>query len=130
MFTNIKTSKNNKDIVTNLTQKLNLGAENIIARLAFSYSLSRGRLLDLSQIKDSSGKEYNSKVLFGNYMDTYVALICVHYKLHKADKDISKYVKLHIDDGLELINTEIINKDSVTGLEFLMNEVEKGLIDL
>jgi len=127
MFTNIKTSKSNKDIVTNLTQKLNLGAENIIARLAFSYSLSRGRLLDLSQIKDSAGKEYNSKVLFGNYMDTYIALICVHYRLHKSDKDISKYVKLHIDDGLELINKEIINKDSVTGLEFLMNEVEKGL---
>jgi len=127
MFTNIKTSKNNKDIVTNLTQKLNLGAENIIARLAFSYSLSRGCLLDLSQIKDSAGKEYNSKVLFGNYMDTYIALICVHYRLHKSDKDISKYVKLHIDDGLELINKEIINKDSVTGLEFLMNEVEKGL---
>lgn len=127
MFTNIKTSKNNKDIVTNLTQKLNLGAENIIARLAFSYSLSRGRLLDLSQIKDSSGKEYNSKVLFGNYMDTYIALICVYYRLHKSDKDIPKYVKLHIDDGLELINKEITNKDSVTGLEFLMNEVEKGL---
>ncbi len=33
MFTSIKTSKINKDIVTDLSRKFNLGAENIIARI-------------------------------------------------------------------------------------------------
>ena len=43
MFTQIKTSKANKLVVTDLSRKFNLGAENIIARIAFAYSLSKGR---------------------------------------------------------------------------------------
>jgi len=39
MFTTIKTSLENKLRVTELTRKLNLGPENVVARLAFSYSL-------------------------------------------------------------------------------------------
>ena len=45
MFTSIKTSKINKDIVTDLSRKFNLGAENIIARIALTYSLSKARKL-------------------------------------------------------------------------------------
>jgi DNA sulfur modification protein DndE len=127
MFNSIKTSKANKELVTQLTNKLNLGAENIIARLAFSYSLTRNRKLNLSEIEDSGGKEYNAKVLFSNYADVYTALIATHYNLHKADKDIAKYVKMHIDDGLKLIEIEITEKDSITGNDFLINEIEKGL---
>lgn len=127
MFSSIKTSRLNRDIVTHLTNKLNLGAENIIARLAFSYSLSQDIKLDLTKIQDSAGKEYSAKVLFGNYIDIYIALICVHYDLHKSDKDISRYVKMHIDEGLQLINKYIANKDSITGTEFLINEVEKNI---
>jgi DNA sulfur modification protein DndE len=130
MFSNIKTSRVNKDVVTHLTNKLNLGAENIIARLAFSYSMSKESKLDLSLIQDSAGKEYNTKVLFGNYTDVYIALICVHYNLHKSDKDIPRYVKMHIDEGLQQINKYVATKDSITGTEFLINEVEKGLGNL
>ena len=128
MFSSIKTSKANKEIVTQLTNKLNLGAENVIARLAFSYSLSQETKLDLTNIHDSAGKEYNTKVLFGNYSDIYIALICVHYNLHKTDKDIPRYVKMHIDEGLQLISKYVSSKDSITGTEFLINEVEKNLI--
>ena len=103
MFTSIKTSKANKDIVTELSRKFNLGAENIIARIAFTYSLSKDRLLSLSDIADSQGKEYSKHVLFGNNLPYYIGLICVKYGLYKTDKDIPKYVKLHIDDGLQLI---------------------------
>ena len=55
MFTSIKTSKINKDIVTDLSRKFNLGAENIIARIALTYSLSKARKLSLSDIADSQG---------------------------------------------------------------------------
>ena len=128
MFSSIKTSKANKEIVTQLTNKLNLGAENVIARLAFSYSLSKEYKLDLANIQDSSGKEYNTKVLFGNYSDIYIALLCVHYNLHKSDRDIPRYVKMHIDEGLQQINQYVLSKDSITGTEFLINEVEKGIV--
>jgi DNA sulfur modification protein DndE len=127
MFSTIRTSRANKDVVTQLTNKLNLGAENVIARLAFSYSLNTKRKLNLHEMEDAGGKEYNNKVLFGNYTDIYLALLCVHYNLYRSDKDLAKYVKMHIDDGLELINNAILAKDSITGTDFIINEIEKGL---
>jgi DNA sulfur modification protein DndE len=127
MLTSIKTSKTNKETVTLLTRKLNLGAENIIARLALAYSLARDRKMDLSNIHDSQGKEYSVKVLFGDHVEYYVAMICIHYGLYKSDKDISKYIKMHIDDGLQLIEKDIEKKVSITGTDFLINEIEKGI---
>ncbi len=64
MFTSIKTSKANREIVTDLSRKFNLGAENIIARIALTYSLSQDRKLSLVNIADSQGKEYSKNVLF------------------------------------------------------------------
>jgi len=127
MFSNFKTSRSNKERVTQLTNKLNLGTENIIARLAFSYSIAQERLLDLAKIEDAGGKEYSARVLFGNYADIYVALICVHYNIKKEDKDIGRYIKMHIDDGLRLIDKEVSTKHTITGNDFLINEIEKGL---
>ncbi len=130
MFNSIKTSKRNKEIVTVLTRKLNLGAENVVARMAFAYSLARDQKMELAAIQDAQGKEYSVKVLFGDYAEYYIALICVHYNLYKSDKDIAKYVKMHIDDGLELISNEIEKKTNITGEEFLINAIEKGLKQL
>jgi DNA sulfur modification protein DndE len=107
MFTQIKTSKENKEVVALLTRKLGLGTENVIARIAYTYSLSKDRKLDLNSIKDSSGKEYSKSVLFGEYYDIYIGLLCVHYGLYKTDKDIARYIKMHIDDGLQLLNDEV-----------------------
>ena len=90
MFTQIKTSKENKEIVSHLTRKLGLGTENIIARIAYSYSLSKGNQLDLNNIENSMGKEYSKSVLFGDYADIYMAMVCTHYNLYKTDKDIAK----------------------------------------
>ncbi len=128
MFSSIKTSRANKETVTQLTNKLNLGAENIIARLAFSFSLNTGKRMNLAEIADAGGKEYSSKVLFGDHADLYLALICVHYDLYKTDKDIPKYIKMHVDDGIKLIKEEIVDKDSITGTDFIINEIEKGLL--
>ena len=64
MFNSIKTSKENKIVVTELSRKFNLGAENIIARIALAYSLSQDRLLSLTDIADSQGKEYSKNILF------------------------------------------------------------------
>lgn len=127
MFTQIKTSKENKEIVSQLTRKLGLGTENIIARIAYSYSLSKGTKLDLNNIENSMGKEYNKSVLFGDYADMYVAMVCAHYNLYKTDKDIAKYIKMHVDDGLRLLSTEVEERTNIDGFDFLSEKINSGL---
>ena len=127
MFTSIKTSRANKDIVTDLSRKFNLGAENIIARIALTYSLSNDRLLSLTDIADSQGKEYSKNVLFGNNLPYYIGLICVKYGLYRTDKDIPKYIKLHIDDGLQLMNKELRDNPNLNGYDYLIDKITNGL---
>ena len=127
MFTSIKTSRSNKYIVTDLSRKFNLGAENIIARIALTYSLSKDRLLSLTDISDSQGKEYSKNVLFGSNLPYYVGLVCVKYGLYKTDKDIPKYIKMHIDDGLQLMNKELRDNPNLNGYDYLIDKIETGL---
>ena len=127
MFTSIKTSRSNKYIVTDLSRKFNLGAENIIARIALTYSLSKDRILSLSDISDSQGKEYSKNVLFGSNLPYYVGLVCVKYGLYKTDKDIPKYIKMHIDDGLQLMNNELRDNPNLNGYDYLIDKIEAGL---
>lgn len=128
MLGNIKTSKENKAVVVSLTNKLTLGTENIISRIAFAHSLASGRLLELKEIKDFGGKEYSEKVLFGEFASYYVALICVQYNIYSSDKDVARYIKMHIDDGLELLNEEFETNRNTTGFEFIANKIESGLL--
>ena len=127
MFTHIKTSKENRDVVAVLTRKLSLGTENIISRIALTHSLSLDRKLDLSEIQNSGGKEYSKKVLFGDYADFYLSMVALHYNLHISDKDLGKYIKMHIDDGLSLINDEFNNNTNMDGFDFLIGEIEKSV---
>ena len=130
MFTSIKTSRTNKDIVTDLSRKFNLGAENIIARIALTYSLSKDRLLSLTDIADSQSKEYSKNVLFGNNLPYYIGLICVKYGLYKTDKDIPKYIKMHIDDGLQLMNKELQDNPNLNGYDYLIDKITNSLEDI
>lgn len=130
MFTHIKTSKENREVVAKLTRKLNLGSENIIARIAYTYSISKARILNLNEIKDSQGKEYSKNVLFGDYLPYYVSLVCVHYNIYKTDKDIPKYIKMHVDDGLQLINSEVLENPNLDGFDFLIDRIDNGLKEI
>lgn len=128
MLINIRTSEANKIIVQELTRKLNLGTENIISRIAFSYSISKGIMLSLEKdLFDSKGKEYKDDILFGKYRDYYIAIICQHYGLYKSDKDIGKYIKMHIDHGLSLMNKLFEENKNYTGLDFLLETIEQGI---
>jgi DNA sulfur modification protein DndE len=121
MFSHIRTSKNNKEIVTKLTNKLNLGTENIIARIALTYSISLGEKMELSEMKDSGGKSYSKAVLFGDYTEYYIGLTAIHYNVHTSNTDLPKLMKMHIDNGLELLNDENHNTD---GFDFLVNKIQ------
>lgn len=127
MFTQIKTSSANKIVVSELSRKFNLATENVIARIAYTYSLSKSRKLDLLEIQDSSGKEYSKNVLFGNNYPYYVSMLCVHYGIHENNKDIPRYIKMHIDDGLELINAEVKDNPNLSGFDYLIDKIEEGL---
>lgn len=127
MFSSIKTSKANKYIVTNLTRKFGLGAENVIARIALAYSMESGHKFKPSEVKDSSGKEYSKKILFGNYYDIYEAMICTLYIIKSNDKDIQKYFKLHLDDGLEMIAGEVKDNPNLVGFDYLTDKIKIGL---
>ncbi len=67
----IRTSKENREIVGKLTRKFGLGFENHISRIAFSYSINSDKKFDISQVKNSSGKEYSRSVFFGDNYDLY-----------------------------------------------------------
>ena len=130
MFTQIKTSKANKGLVSQLSRRLSLGTENVIARIALSYSLSKERKLNLKDIANSSGKIYPKSVLFGNQFDLYLGMVCSHYGLYKTDQDLPKYIKMHIDDGLTLIDAELKQRPNVDGFDFLAEKVGEGLNSL
>ncbi|HBN06135.1 MAG TPA: DUF1832 domain-containing protein, partial [Bacteroidales bacterium] len=102
MFSQIKTSNKNREIVSELTRKFNLGAENIIARIAIGYSLQSGEKFSPIDVLDSGGKEYSKNVLFGSYYPIYEALFCTHYQINSNDKDLPRYFKMHLDHGLKL----------------------------
>jgi len=127
MFNSIRTSLENKERITNLTNKLGLGAENVIARIALGYSLSREPELELSEIKDSKGKEYSKRVLFGEHDAIYVSMICQKYQLHNLNKEVSRYLKLHIDDGIERIDAELQDNPNIMGIDLILNYIEEGL---
>lgn len=128
MQINLRTSEANKIIVQELTKKLNLGTENYISRIAFAYSISKGTNLLLERdLQDSKGKEYKDEILFGRYRDYYIALICQHYGIYKTDKDIGKYIKMHIDHGLQIINKLFETSKNYTGLDFLIENIERGI---
>ena len=127
MISSIKTSEKNRKVVRELTAKLGLGSENLIARIAFAYSVAQGRKLDLGDIQDSKGKEYSAKVLFGDYSEMYVAIVCQQYGIYKSDYDIPRYIKMHIDDGLNLISEIIRQNPNLSLLDFVIEQIDKGL---
>jgi DNA sulfur modification protein DndE len=123
MFNSITTSEANRTVVTELTNKFALGAENVIARLAISYSLAQDVKLELKDLQDAKGKTYPTKILFGNHLEVYMAMVCQHYQLHKTDKDVPKYIKLHLDHGLQ----EMVQYSNSDGIDFLIKAIENGV---
>ena len=127
MINSIKTTESNRAVVADLTRKLNMGSENIIARIALAYSLSLNKKLDLNSMGDSKGKEYSSKVLFGDYQDVYLAMVCQHYKINVMHFDIPRYIKMHLDDGLELISKMHEDNPNLALFDFVLDLVDNGL---
>lgn len=134
MQINVKTSERNQEVVRKLTSRLPQGTkENVIARIALGYSIQTGKTFNQndSNIYDSKGKEYKDHILFDEkYRDFYIALICQHYGIYKTNESIPKYMKLHIDHGLELMDNIFQDNLNYTFFDFLVEHVEKGSISI
>ena len=130
MFSQIRTNNKNREIVVELTRKFNLGAENIIARIALGYSLQSGNKFSPLDVKDSGGKEYSKNVLFGNHYPIYEAMICTHYQINNNDKDLPRYFKMHLDDGLQRIYNDVKNNPNLVGYDYLFDKIQNGLKEI
>lgn len=130
MFSQIRTSSKNREVVAELTRKFNLGAENIIARIAIGYSLQSGVKFAPTDVKDAGGKEYSKNVLFGNYYSIYEALICTYYQTNSSDKDLPRYFKMHLDHGLWLIYQDVIDNPNLVGYDYLFDKIQNGLKEI
>ncbi len=130
MVKSIKTSEKNREAVRELTTKLGLGPENLIARIAFAYSIAQERKFNLSDIQDSKGKEYSAKVLFGDYSEIYVAMVSQRYGLYKTDNDLARYIKMHVDDGLNLISQATKETPNLSLFDFILEQIDSGLQSL
>lgn len=131
MLINIATSKEHKAIVTKLTQMLPTGtSENVIARIAIGYSLSTDKRFTPQEFNlyDSGGKEYKDHILFdSSQRDFYIALICQRYGINKNNENIPKYIKLHLDHGLDGINYLFEHKSQYSIFDFLVEYLGKGI---
>ena len=129
MQINISTSKKNHEVVSFLTKKLPAGTrENVIARIAIGFSLQTGTRFTTQDFNkyDSQGKEYKENILFDDYKDYYVALSCQAYGITKSDDRIPKYIKLHIDHGLERIYYLFEHNPQYTFFDFLTEYLVTG----
>lgn len=127
MTINIKTSELSHKLIREYSTKLKLPAENIIARIALGYSISKNRHLDLKNIKDSKGKEYKEDTFFGKHKRHFVSLLCQLYNIHSSDINLPKYVKMHIDDGLELMEKFFESNVNHTIYDFLIEAIDRGI---
>lgn len=131
MSINIKTSEANQEVIKQLTSKLPAGTkENVIARIALGYSLKTGRKFSPSEFSryDSQGKEYKEHILFDEkYKDFYIALVCQYYGIYKSDENLPKYIKLHIDHGLEEMGNLFRTSPNYTFMDFLKDNLDAGI---
>ena len=99
----IKTAEAFKLPIASQTRAWDLGAENVIARMAFATSLEMPEAIDIESLLDSKGKEYNARVLFGSFRTTYESMLCLRESITPSHPDFKKYVKAHVDRGLGVL---------------------------
>jgi DNA sulfur modification protein DndE len=99
----IKTAERFKLPIAVQSRTWDLGPENVIARMAFSLSLEMPDPIDINNLEDTKGKEYPVKVLFGELQSVYEGMLCLREEISNTHPDFKRFVKGHVDRGLELL---------------------------
>jgi DNA sulfur modification protein DndE len=130
MQINVSTSEETETILNKLQNRFNITSKNILMRIALAHSINRGRKLNNETPKDTKGNPYKEITIVGNFRNYYVALICQHYNLYKTDTDIPKFFKLHIDDGLILLDKLFAESSNYSFSDYLLEHIERGIDSL
>ncbi|WP_027127205.1 DndE family protein [Gelidibacter mesophilus] len=134
----IKISKENDELLYKLKSLYNFKNESIVPRIAFSYSLMTGKTFDLDKeiLPPSDGKEFrDGRTIFGSVIDDtsnyaiYKAVLDQHYNKSTFEDDFAKLFKLHLNHGLNLLDSKIdkVNVSKGDHIDILMKAVKSGL---
>lgn len=119
MIYRLKTSAKCQSTLADLQSKTNI-TPNILCRYAISLSVLQDTPVDIDQVKDSTGQEFNRQVLTGKYDSVFKAIISQREGRHLEDEEYFPiYIKAHIERGVELLKSNYDlsgNKD-----KFLIN---------
>lgn len=129
----IKTSKANLPVLERLKQAYDFKYYYVPARIAIAYSLQLKHRFNISThtVLDNGGKEIDEKDLFGHRdsLTLYHSLLNQHYGRLIEDSEFMKLVKLHMDDGLEILGKELLDsgRGKFAHVDFLISIVKRGL---
>ncbi len=113
MFTS---SKQGKELVTELTRKSGFSSENIISRLAISRSLQEDIDFKHEYASDPRGKQIRGKTLLGKKETALVllAMLIISSGENLENEDIKQKIRLHWERGLRLLNQDSKDKEMKT----------------
>ena len=110
MFTS---SKEGRELITELTRKAGFSSENIISRLAIARSLQENDQFKYEYAADSRGKQIRGKTLLGKKETALVmlAMLLVKHGELIENEDLKTQIRLHWERGLRLIKRDLQNKE-------------------
>jgi len=116
MFTS---SKEGRELVTDLTRSAGFSSENIISRLAIARSLQDESNLQNVYESDPRGKQIRGKTLLGKKETalTLLSMLLVKANTLLENEEVKQHVRLHWERGLRLIKDDL--KDKELGSLFL-----------
>lgn len=133
----IKTSEANKTVVTSLTSKrFKFKDDRTIAQIAIAYSLQLNQTFDIEKDYlnvDNRGKDYPESILGAINTQTndgvYRAILNQHYGKRLTDDEFTKYIKLHLDHGLQILNRDLLqsSKGKNAHIDYLLGVINGGL---
>jgi DNA sulfur modification protein DndE len=132
-----KIDSESTEMLDKITNKYNFKKDTITSRIAFSLSLSKGILFhpDTNALPQN-GREYTpTSNIFGSFVNNsdnfiiYKTILDQHYSKELTESEFIKLYKLHLKDGLELWQSELINCNITEGghIKYLLNKIEYGL---
>lgn len=110
MFTS---SKEGKELVSDLTRSAGFSSENIISRLAIARSLKDDSNLQNVYESDPRGKQIRGKTLLGKKETalTLLSMLLVKANTLLENEEVKQHIRLHWERGLRLIKKDLDDKE-------------------